>query len=185
MRIGYAALPALIAAVPLAGCSGSGTSGTSVTHAVHTRPATTPRRPSSTTPRVGEAYQVAGGGSFLAVTVTKVIDPLNDSGAALLPGTRAVGVKVHVLNHGPETYDSSATGDVSLVLSSGAAVPTFAPSGACQTPLRDFDNNIGPGEHADGRVVFSALTSVKVLEVRFAPHANKAAAARYSWSVGA
>ena len=83
------------------------------------------------------------------------------------------------------TYDSSATGDVSLALSSGAAVPTFAPSGACQTPLRDFDNNIAPGEHADGCVVFSAPTSAKVLEVRFAPHANKAAAARYSWSVGA
>jgi len=185
VRIGYAALPALIAAVPLAGCGGSGTSGTSVTHAVHTRPATTPRRPSSTTPRVGETYQVAGGGSFLAVTVTKVIDPLNDSGAALLPGTGAVGVKVHVLNHGPETYDSSATGDVSLVLSSGAAVPTFAPSGACPTPLRDFDNDTAPGERAGGCVVSSAPTRAKVLEVRFAPHADKAAAARYSWSVGA
>ena len=153
-----------------------------MTHAVHTRPATTPRRPSSTTPRVGEAYQVAGGGSFLAVTVTKVIDPLNDSGAALLPGTRAVGVKVHVLNHGPETYDSSATADVSLVLSSGAAVPTFAPSGACPTPLRDFDNNIAPGEHADGCVVFSVPQRAKVNGVRFAPHGDRAVP--FIWSVG-
>ncbi len=184
MRIGHAALPALIAALPLAACGGSGTSATTVTHAVHTRPATTPRRPSSSTLNVGETYQVTAGVSVLAVTVTKVIDPLNGSGAALLPGMRAVGVKIQLLNHGPDTYDSSATGDVSLVLSSGAAVPTFAPSGACQTPLRDFDNNIGPGDQVSGCVVFSAPTSAKVLEVRFAPHADKAAAARYSWSVG-
>ena len=184
MRIGYAALAALLAALSLAACGGSGTSGTTVTHAVHTRPATTPRGPSSTTLRVGETYQVTGGGSSLAVTVTKAIDPLSDSGAALLPGTRAVGVKIQILNHGSDSYDSSATGDVSLVLSSGAAVPTFAPSGACQTPLRDFDNNIGPGDQVAGCVVFSAPNSAKVLEVRFAPHADKAAAARYSWSVG-
>lgn len=96
---------------------------------------------------------------------------------------RAVGVKVKILNHGPDTYDSSATGDVSLVLSSGAAVPTFAPSGTCQTPLRDFDNNIGPGDSTDGCVTFSAPSGAKVLEVRFAPHANKAAAVHYRWSV--
>lgn len=183
MRIDYAALPALIAALSLTGCGGSGTA-TTVTHAVHTRPATTARGGPSSTLRVGQTYQVTGGGSFLAVTVTKVIDPLGDSGAALLAGMRAVGVKLKILNHGPGTYDSSATGDVSLVLSSGAAVHTFAPSGVCQTPLRDFDNNISPGESREGCVTFSAPSRAKVLEVRFAPHANKAAAARYSWTVG-
>lgn len=183
MRIRCAALPALIGALSLAACGGSGTTATTVTHAVHTKPATTPR-PATTTLKIGQTYEVTGGGASLAVTVTKVIDPLTDSGAALLPGTRAVGVKLNILNHGPDTYDSSATGDVSLVLSSGTALPTFAPSGACQTPLRDFDNEISPGETRDGCVVFSAPTSASVLEVRFAPHADKAAAARYSWSVG-
>ncbi len=184
MRIRHAAAPALIAALTLNACGSSSTPRTTVTHAVHTTPATAPRSPAPTTLGVGGTYQVTAGGSVLAVTVTKVIDPLLDSGAALLPGMRAVGVKVKLLNHGPDTYDSSATGDVSLVLSSGAAVPTFAPSGACQTPLRDFDNNIGPGETRDGCVAFSASKGSKVLEVRFAPHANKAAAAHYTWSVG-
>jgi hypothetical protein len=177
-------VPALIAALSIAACGSSSVLRTTVTHAVRTRPATTPRSPSPGTLRVGQTYEVTGGGAFLAVTVTKVIDPLNGSGAALLPDTRAVGVKLKVLNHGPGTYDSSATGDVSLVVSSGSAVPTFSPSGACQTPLRDFDNNISPGESREGCVTFSAPSRAKVLEVRFAPHANKAAAARYSWTVG-
>jgi hypothetical protein len=178
VRSHRAAVPALIAALSLAACGGSGTSGTTATHAVHRTPA------APTTLKLGEAYEVTAGGSFLSVTVTKVIDPLLDSGAALLAGMRAVGVEIKILNHGPDTYDSSATGDVSLILSSGAGVPTFAPSGACQTPLRDFDNNIGPGETADGCVSFSAPKGAKVLEVRFAPHANKAASVRYRWSVG-
>jgi hypothetical protein len=116
------------------------------------------------------------------VTVTKVIDPLLDSGAALLEGTRAVGVKLKILNHGPATYDSSATGDVSLVVSSGSARPTFAPSGACQTPQRDFDNEISPGQTRDGCVAFSVPQGAKVLAVRFAPHGNRTIT-RYTWSV--
>lgn len=179
MKAGYAAAPAVIGAL-LAGACGSGTPARTVTHAVHRRPATS----APTTLKLGQAYEVSAGGSSLSVTVTKVIDPLTDSGAALLSGMRAVGVKLKVLNHGPDTYDSSATGDVSLVLSSGVAVPTFAPSGACQTPLRDFDNNIGSGDTASGCVTFSAPSGAKLLEVRFAPHANKAAAVHYRWSVG-
>jgi hypothetical protein len=171
------AASAVIAALSLAAC-GSGTSkSTGTTRTTTTRPA------ARTTLGVGETYQVTNaGGAFLAVTVAKVIDPLGNSGAALLPGTRAVGVKLGILNHGPVAYDSSATGDVSLVLSSGAAVPTFAPSGACQTPVRDFDNHIEPGEHHDGCVVFSVPQGAKVHGVRFAPHGNRAVP--YIWSVG-
>jgi hypothetical protein len=180
VKVGYAAAPALVGALLAGACGGSGAPARTVTHAVHRRPATS--APAGL--KLGQAYEVSAGGSFLSVTATKVIDPLTDSGAALLSGMRAVGVKIKVLNHGPNTYDSSATGDVSLVLSSGVAVPTFAPSGACQTPLRDFDNNIGPGDTASGCVTFSAPSGAKVLEVRFAAHANKAAAARYRWSVG-
>jgi hypothetical protein len=180
VKAGLAAAPVLIGALLAGACGGSGgTPATrTVTHAVHRRPAA----PAGL--RLGQAHEVTAGGSFLSVTVTKVIDPLRDSGAALLSGMRAVGVKVKILNHGPDTYDSSATGDVSLVVSSGVAVPTFAPSGACQTPLRDFDNDISPGQTASGCVTFSAPNGARVLEVRFAPHASKAAAARYRWSVG-
>jgi hypothetical protein len=182
VKAGYAAAPALIGALLAGACGGSGGAAATrtATHAVHGRPAAS----AAAGLRLGQAYEVTAGGSFLSVTVTKVIDPLRDSGAALLSGMRAVGVRIKVLNHGPDTYDSSATGDVSLVLSSGVAVATFAPSGACQTPLRDFDNNISPGQTASGCVTFSAPNGAKVLQVRFAPHANKAAAARYSWSVG-
>ncbi len=170
-------MTAVIAALSLAAC-GSGTSkSTPTTRKTTTRPV------ARTTLGVGETYQVtSAGGAFLAVTVTKVIDPLANSGAALVPGTRAVGVKLDILNHGPAGYDSSATGDVSLVVSSGAAVPTFAPGGACQTPLRDFDNHIEPGEHHDGCVVFSVPQGAKVNGVRFGPHGNRAVP--YIWSVG-
>lgn len=180
MKAAYAAAPALIGAVVAAACGSSGGAPATrtVSHAVHRRPT------ASAGLRLGQAYQVTAGGSLLSVTVTKVIDPLTDSGAALLSGMRAVGAKIKVLNHGPDTYDSSATGDVSLVLSSGVAVPTFTPSGACKTPVRDFDNNISPGQTASGCVTFSAPNGATVLEVRFGPHADKAAAARYRWSVG-
>jgi hypothetical protein len=171
-----AAVTAVIAALSLAAC-GSGSSKSTAT----TRPTTT-HPAARTTLGIGETYQITNaGGAFLAVTVTKVIDPLANSGAALLPGTRGVGVKLNILNHGPAAYDSSATGDVSLVVSSGAAVPTFAPSGTCQTPLRDFDNHIEPGEHHDGCVVFSVPQRAKVNGVRFAPHGNRAVP--YIWSV--
>jgi hypothetical protein len=187
VKVAHAAVPALIGALSVGACGGAGTTATTVTHAVHRKPAAA--RPARAAPapaglKLGQAYEVIAGGSALSVTVTKVIDPLRDSGAALLAGMRAVGVKVKILNHGPDTYDSSATGDVSLIVSSGTAVPTFAPSGTCQTPLRDFDNNIAPGDTASGCVTFSVPAGAKVLEVRFAPHANKAAGARYGWSVG-
>jgi hypothetical protein len=178
VRTRAAALPAVIAALSIAAC-GSGTP-----KATSTRTTTSAHRPAArTTLGVGQTYEVSNaGGAFLAVTLTKVIDPLHGSGATLATEMRAVAVKLRILNHGPSTYDSSATGDVSLVLSSGTAVATFAPNGACQTPVRDFDNNIGPGEHRTGCVVFSVPYGAKVRAVRFAPHGNKAVL--YTWSVG-
>ena len=172
-------LAAVIAALSVAACGSSTSRSTSTAHTT----STSPRPAARTTLSVGQTYQVTNaGGAFLAVTVTKVIDPLRDSGATLTPGTRAVAVRLQILNHGPTVYDSSATGDVSLVVSAGSAVPTFAPSGACQTPLRDFDNNISPGDSRDGCVVFSVPFGAKVRAVRFAPHGNKAVL--YTWSVG-
>jgi hypothetical protein len=104
------------------------------------------------------------------VTVTRLIDPLSRSGAALQPGTRAVGVLVQIVNQGPGIYDSSATGDVSVAPSSGTATPVFAARGICQTPLRDFDNYITPGESRHGCVAFAVGGDAKVLAVRFSPH---------------
>jgi hypothetical protein len=109
-----------------------------------------------------------------------VVDPLRDSGVALLPGTRAIGVEAVVVNDGPGGYDSSSTGDFSVVPSSGVARPVFAPSGQCQTPLRDWDNEIGPGEARNGCVVFALPRAARVVAIRFSPHA--AARGRVSWA---
>lgn len=137
--------------------------------------------PSLPAPPVGQAQRVKAGASTLTVKVRRVIDPLRGSGAALLPGSRAVGVMIRIANHGPGTYDSSATGDVSIAASAGPTTPVFASRGVCQTPLRDFDNEISPGETRLGCVAFSLPATARLLAVRFSPHAK--AAGRVSWSV--
>lgn len=142
---------------------------------------TAPLPPSPTGLPVGKTEQVHAGTATLAVTVTKVIDPLTDSGASLQPGTRPVGVRVRILNRGPGIYDSSATGDFSVVPSAGPATPVFAPGGVCQTPLQDFDNAITAGETRSGCVVFAVPNRATIAAVRFAPHAD--ARHRLSWAV--
>jgi hypothetical protein len=74
-------------------------------------------------PRVGAKQRVDAGGSRLAVTLRRVVDPLRGSGAELRPQTRAVGVIIQILSSGPRVYDSSATGDISVVASSGLGTP--------------------------------------------------------------
>jgi hypothetical protein len=101
-----------------------------------------------------------------------VIDPLLKSGAALPAGNRAVGVEVTLANAGPTVYDSSATGDFSVVVSGGPVEPVFAPSGVCQTPLNDFDRYITAGEERSGCVAFAVPAKARVLGVRFSPHAQ-------------
>lgn len=139
----------------------------------HTNRAATAR------PSVGVTKRLNASGTTLLVTVIRVIDPLGDSGAALLAGTRAVGVLMRIQNHGPGIYDSSATGDVSVVPSSGTATPVFAPHGTCQTPLRDFDNYISAGEVRSGCVAFAVANGAKVRSVRFSPHGQ--ATGRGTW----
>lgn len=141
----------------------------------------TPHRPAavSRAPGMGAAQAVHASDTTLVVTLSRVIDPLSGSGAALLAGTRAVGVSVRIQNRGPGIYDSSATGDISLAPSAGTAMPVFAPHGVCQTPLRDFDNYISPGEVREGCVVFAVPSAAKVLAVRFSPHGQTAG--RASW----
>ena len=130
---------------------------------------------------MGTSQRVHAGGSRLSVRVSKVIDPLRDSGATLPPGDRAVGVLVSILNHGPAVYDSSSTTDISLTSSKGAGTPTFAPHGVCETPLRNWDNYIAAGETKAGCVTFAVGGGAKVTAVRFSPHGQ--AAGRVSWRV--
>jgi hypothetical protein len=145
--------------------------------AAHRRPARISSRPAQ--PSVGVTQRVRAGGSTLSVAAVRVIDPLRDSGAALLTGTRAVGVLIRIRNDGPGTYDSSATGDVSIVPSTGTTTPVFAARGVCQTPLRDFDNDIGTGEVRTGCVAFAIESGAKLLGVRFSPHGQTAG--RVAW----
>jgi hypothetical protein len=123
---------------------------------------------------------VRAAGSTLSVTVSRLINPLVGSGATPEPGTRVVGVVVRIENHGPGVYDSSATGDFSIVSASGSTMPVFARRGVCQTPLRDFDNYITAGEVRRGCVAFSVASGARVLAVRFSPHGQ--AAGRATWA---
>jgi hypothetical protein len=129
-------------------------------------------------PPVGASQNLNAGGTRLTVRVAQVFS-LGGSGARLLPGNRAVGVNVELHNDGPSVYDSSATGDISIVASSGLATPVFEPSGACQTPLRDFDNYIEPGVSRSGCVAFSLSSRARVLAVRFSPHGQPAGGATW------
>jgi hypothetical protein len=174
----------------LAGCGSASPSTTThagATHAQVTRarakrppPHRRHRRPSG--PRVGARLRVHAGAATLEVTVARVIDPLRGSGAAVPPGEHVVGVLVRILNRGPGVYDSSATGDFSLHSSAGDASPTFVPRGICQTPLRDFDNEISPGEERSGCVAFGLPAGARALTVRFSPHGSPTG--RVAWKVG-
>ena len=78
------------------------------------------------------------GGTQLEVTLRQVIDPLGGSGAKLQQGMRAVGVIVQIRSSGPDVYDSSATGDISLVVSNGPVTPVLATRGRLQNPAQRF-----------------------------------------------
>jgi hypothetical protein len=132
---------------------------------------TSPRRRRRVSgPPVGATQSVHAGGSTLAVTVTHLLDPLPAGDTAVLPGTRAVGVQVTVADESGATYDSTASGDWSVIPSTGAASPLFVRTGVCQTPLVDFESLIGPGETRSGCVAFSVPRGARVLGIRFSPH---------------
>jgi hypothetical protein len=115
---------------------------------------------------------VHAGTSTLLVTVAKVLDPLTGTGSAVLPGHRATGVQVTIRAVGGSTYDSSASGDWSILTTAGLASPLFVRQGVCQTPLADFESLIGVGESRDGCVAFSVPRHARILSVRFSPHSR-------------
>lgn len=131
-------------------------------------------------PEVGVTQHVDAGGARLAVTLRRVIDPLRNSGADLQAGARAVGVVVQIRSTGPQVYDSSATGDLSVVASSGAVTPMLATRGICKTPVNDFDRYITAGEDRVGCVVFAIDDGATLDAVRFSPHAR--ARGRLTWA---
>jgi hypothetical protein len=146
-------------------------------HKGHAKPA--PRAPKG--PPVGRAQQVASGGSRLTITVTHVIDPLTGTDSPGLPATRQVGVQIEIDNHGPVTYDSTASGDVSLVLSSGQAAPLDVRAGVCETQLVDFESHVYAGDVREGCVGFTVPRRAKVLATRFSPYSH--AAGTLTWRI--
>lgn len=122
---------------------------------------------------VGTTQHVDARGASLAVTLRRVIDPLGGSGAELPARTRAVGVVVQIRSTGPRLYDSSATGDITLVASNGAVTPVDATRGPCRTPRDDFDRYITAGEDRIGCVVFAVADGATLDAVRFSPHAQR------------
>jgi hypothetical protein len=121
---------------------------------------------------VGTALRVHAGSSTLLVTVTRVLDPLTGTGSALLPGHRAAGVQVTIRAVAGATYDSTASGDWSILTTAGLASPLFVKQGVCQTPLADFESLIGVGESRDGCVAFTVPRHARILSVRFSPHSR-------------
>jgi len=185
MRIGAVLIAA---AMLVGGCGGEGRGRKTAARltpglTIATAPKLSRRGPAglrSSPPQAGTTQRVVSEGAALSVTLRAVIDPLRGSGAALQPGTRAVGVVVQIRNAGPAIYDSSATGDIALLASGGTVTPILARRGPCRTPTEDFDRYITAGEDRVGCVVFAIARGATVDAVRFNPHAQ--AAGRLVWS---
>jgi predicted small secreted protein len=118
---------------------------------------------------IGTSERVPAAATTLLVTVTKVIDPLTDSGAKVPVGREPVGVVVTARNAGPGGYDSSATSDFALLTAAGAATPVYAPAGVCQTYIQDFMNEIGPGQSRKGCIAYTIPRGQAPTTVRFSP----------------
>jgi len=189
-RLDGPALAGLAAtALVLGGCGGSGhsasssptssappaqTSTTTAAHtttASHTRTRHHPDGPTVKGPRVGARQGVHTGGAYLTVTILRVLD-LTHTGSSVLPGTRQVAVELRIANQAGATYDSTSSGDVSLVLSHGQAEPLDVREGRCETPLVDFESHLYSGDVRDGCVAFSVPRHARIIGVRFSPHSR-------------
>jgi hypothetical protein len=167
----------LAVAVGLVGCGGGSSSGGTTTAK---RPATKPvPRPAVAGRAIGSTQRIQARGATLSVTVPRLIDPLRGSGATRLGGTRVVGVQVKIHNRGPGSYDSSSTGDVTIVPASGSAAAAYVPQGSCMTQLRDFDNQIAVGETRSGCIAFTLDAGARVVAVRFAANGGGEGAATW------
>ncbi|HWC85854.1 MAG TPA: hypothetical protein VG388_04905 [Solirubrobacteraceae bacterium] len=123
---------------------------------------------------VGAAVPVRVSGTTLIVTVKRVIDPLEGSGAKVPAGTTPVGVLISARNAGPANYDSSYTSDFELVTAAGPATPVFAPAGVCQTYVQDFMNALGAGVERTGCIAYAIPRGRAPTLVRFSPYGGHA-----------
>ena len=187
--MGRAAAGCAALAVLVAGCGGGTTASRSaapapVTSATATTTHVAPGRRRGPRPSgapIGAPQRAHAGTSTLAVTVSRVIDPVTDGGTPVAPGDRPVGVMVAIRNLGGGTYDSTASGDWSLITSMGAGSPLFIRHGVCQTPLVDFESLVGAGEARSGCVAFSVARRAHITAVRFSPRSRAAGAV--TWAV--
>lgn len=150
------------------GAASSTTTSSSTSTSRHRRPA--PRRVVHG-PHVGVRQGVHTDGTYLTVTILRVLT-LTDTGSPKLPGTRQVGVQLRVANQAGATYDSTASGDLSLVLSAGTSQPVDIRRGVCETPLQDFESIVSAGSVRTGCVAFSVPRGSRVIGVRFSPHSR-------------
>jgi hypothetical protein len=187
----------LAVALGLAGCGGAGPGSTTGSQSPaasrstsSTRTQTTRSSPTTAAtktqravhgPPIGSRQRVHTHGADLTVTVTQVLT-LAHTHSPVLPGTRQVGVSLRIANQAGATYDSTSSGDVSVVLSEGHAEPLFVRAGACTTPLVDFESMIEAGDVRSGCVAFSVPRRARVVGVRFSPPARTAGT--LSWRVG-
>jgi hypothetical protein len=141
-----------------------------------------PRRPSVHGPKVGTTQSVHAYGAFLHVTVTGV-GAVAPGDAATLPGTRGVAVAVRIADEAGATYDSTASGDFSVIVSRGQTAPLDIRAGACETQLVDFESHLYSGDVRTGCVGFSVPRHARVLGVRFSPHARPPHSV--TWRIGA
>lgn len=150
----------------------SASTSTTAATARHQRHQRRRRRVPAGAAAVGRGQRVRAGASVLTVTVTRVYGNLADTGSALLPGTHVAGVQLSIRTDSGQTYDSTASGDVSILTSRGSAAPLFIKRGVCQTQLTDFESLIGVGETHSGCVGFTVPGGARVLAVRFSPHSR-------------
>jgi hypothetical protein len=132
-------------------------------------------------PPVGARQGVHIGGTYLTVTILRVLR-LTHTGSHALAGTRQVGLALRIADQHGATYDSTASGDVSLVLSAGRSEPLDVRRGPCQTPLVDFESIVSAGSVRTGCVAFSVPRRARVVGVRFSPHSRSRGA--LTWRAG-
>ena len=146
------------------------TTGSAHGHARHHR-RRDPPAPKVHGPKVGATQSVHAYGAFLHVTVTGV-DAIARGDAAPPPGFRGVAVPLRIADLAGQTYDSTASGDLSVITSKGMAAPLDVRAGPCETQLVDFESHLYSGDVRSGCVGFSVPRGARVLGVRFSPHAQ-------------
>jgi hypothetical protein len=201
--LSLAAAAGLITAA-LAGCGGQGssssssaagtgaTTGSGATGTAHSSTTAAPgharrhRRadrpaPKVHGPAVGATQSLQAYGASLHVTVTGVRS-VSPRDASPPPGNRAVAVVLRIADESGATYDSTASGDLSVIVSTGETAPLDIRGGPCETQLVDFESHLYSGVVRTGCVGFSVPRHARVLGVRFSPHAQSRGSV--SWRVG-